>query len=388
MRLAFLFGSGVSVPAGMPTTGEIAERIFSGYGVARHTDESYYFGPPLYPDIQDVDDHVTSVVAFLNLLEDERRRFYGDLYRVNYEDAAYMASQLADSEAMEFENPVTLALIEKLESSPVYRETVVKRWMGNGHESYDVHSIARETVNYIKCVVCGMLWTQPLRMDHLGFLRDAHSEFRMEQVDIFTLNNDLLLETYLRAEELTFIDGFTEPINDVRYWDRTLYEEPSASLRLFKLHGSLGCYQYDDGIGIASGNSHTRITGRDGSAQYSIFSTPLILVGTFNKMLQYTMGFFADLFVLFYTNLHKADALIVCGYGFGDKGINTQVLEWLRSSTKKRMVIIHPEPLRLKECARGAVKGHWDALERSGQLVIISRKIEEISWEDVASVLA
>lgn len=386
MRLAFLFGSGVSIPAGMPTTNEIAERMFSGEGIARHTDASYFFGKPLYS--QDTDDHVPSVVAFLRLLEEERKRFYGNLYRVNYEDTTYMASQLADSEAMEFENPVTLALIEKLESSPVYKETVVKRWMGNGHEPCDVHSIARETVNYIKCVVCRMLWRQPSRMDHLGFLRDAHSESRAVHVDIFTLNNDLLLETYLRAEGLTFIDGFAEPINGVRYWDRTLYEEPSASIRLFKLHGSIGCYQYDDGIGISSGDSDTRITGRDGTPQYPWDFTPQILVGTFNKMLQYTMGFFADLFVLFYTNLRKADALIVCGYGFSDKGINTQVLEWLRSGSKRRMVIIHPEPLELKECARGAVKGRWDALEQSGKLVIISRKIEEISWEDAANVLA
>ena len=44
VRLAFLCGSGISIPAGMPTTGEITSRILAGDGIIRHTDGNYYFG--------------------------------------------------------------------------------------------------------------------------------------------------------------------------------------------------------------------------------------------------------------------------------------------------------------------------------------------------------
>src|SRR5437870_1019644 len=42
MRVTFLLGSGICVDAAMPSVTEISEQIFSGAGVVRHSDATYY----------------------------------------------------------------------------------------------------------------------------------------------------------------------------------------------------------------------------------------------------------------------------------------------------------------------------------------------------------
>ena len=50
-NIVFLFGAGVSIPAGMPSTADITQRVLCGDGVARHTDGSYYFCKPQMLDV-------------------------------------------------------------------------------------------------------------------------------------------------------------------------------------------------------------------------------------------------------------------------------------------------------------------------------------------------
>ena len=54
----------------------------------------------------------------------------------------------------------------------------------------------------------------------------------------------------------------------------------------------------------------------------------MLLVGTFNKVSEYSQGIFRELHYRFRRTLHKADQLVVCGYSFGDKGINSEIIEW------------------------------------------------------------
>jgi hypothetical protein len=42
MRVAFLLGSGISVDADMPDAKKISAQVFSGKGVVRHSDATYY----------------------------------------------------------------------------------------------------------------------------------------------------------------------------------------------------------------------------------------------------------------------------------------------------------------------------------------------------------
>ena len=63
-RVSFLLGSGVSIPAGMPSVKDITERVLSGMEIYRHTDGKYYIGPP--DDI--MEGYVERVVEFLSTL--------------------------------------------------------------------------------------------------------------------------------------------------------------------------------------------------------------------------------------------------------------------------------------------------------------------------------
>ena len=54
------------------------------------------------------------------------------------------------------------------------------------------------------------------------------------------------------------------------------------------------------------------------------------------------MGVMLDVHYRFREMLKKTDALIVCGYSFGDKGINTQLIHWYSRGPQKSMILIDP----------------------------------------------
>ena len=67
IKVAFLLGAGVSIPAGLPSTVQITEQVLSGAGVIRHTDGNYYFGNP--SSLGDAIGYIPRVVTFLERLK-------------------------------------------------------------------------------------------------------------------------------------------------------------------------------------------------------------------------------------------------------------------------------------------------------------------------------
>ena len=72
---------------------------------------------------------------------------------------------------------------------------------------------------------------------------------------------------------------------------------------------------------------------------------PELLVGTFNKMHPYTASVFADLHCHFHKCLRQVNSLICCGYGFGDKGINTKLAEWINTDQSPFMPLVYAQSL-------------------------------------------
>ena len=121
-KVSFLFGSGISIPAGMPCVKQITEKVLSGTDIRRNNDSRYDFGPPLYahagiPD-EDVprDEYVPRVVAYLKRLSVETKEYYSfdSEYIVNYEDLYYVAAQIYDREWGAHDNPVAQAFVDKI----------------------------------------------------------------------------------------------------------------------------------------------------------------------------------------------------------------------------------------------------------------------------------
>jgi hypothetical protein len=233
-------------------------------------------------------------------------------------------------------------------------------------------------------------------LDYLNSIGDACLDNELSFLNIFTLNQDTILERYLSQRNIDYEDGFGSPINRVRYWSPDSFEETSSKVRLYKLHGSVNWFQLkpDEGsfgyekIGIPLDKDiwHTRDPG--GKMQMPVDGHPMFLAGTFNKLLQYTSGIYAELHCQLHRNLRFIPVLIVSGYGFGDKGINTRIIEWMYYLERNTMVLIHSQPEQLKRGARGAIRKNWNNWLRNKKLVLISKWIEQTSWKEIRDVLA
>ena len=64
--------------------------------------------------------------------------------------------------------------------------------------------------------------------------------------------------------------------------------------------------------------------------------------------------------------------------GLGDKGINTELVDWYYGRSGRRFVIIHPEPDSLVENSHGAIRKHWDEWKRNDAISIIEKRFEDV----------
>jgi hypothetical protein len=124
-----------------------------------------------------------------------------------------------------------------------------------------------------------------------------------------------------------------------------------------------------------------------GERQLPSEGRPMLLAGTFNKMLQYTTDIYADLHYQFHNSLRTVKRLVISGYGFGDKGINTQIIEWNYSDPDRKILIIHHDPGALKNNARYAISKHIDDWVKLNKVAIITKKIENTSWNEIKKYL-
>jgi hypothetical protein len=378
--VAFLLGSGISHPAGMPSILQITEKVLSGEGVWRHTNGNYYLGEDR--SVPSLAAHVPRVLKFLRRLKGEIDQYYRlQPWRgTNYEDLYYVASQIEDSELGEYDNAAVQPLIDKI--LPEIQPLLV----GNedqGSPEWQLHELAGESTNYIQDVVWHSVDKEPTRSDHLDCLGGGCMDHRLSSVDVFTLNHDTVLEQCLSRNGVPFTDGFGEPLNGVRYWNPDSFDELSR-VRVFKLHGSVKWFQFRDGsVGIPLDGDAWHTTNPAGNMQLPLEGRPVILAGTFNKMLRYTSGIYSDLHCQFHRSLRHTWRLVICGYGFGDKGINTRIVEWVYSSPARRLTIVHPEPEELRRAARGAISMNWRRWATENKMAIIRRPIEQTSWQDI-----
>src|SRR5262249_17569782 len=116
---------------------------------------------------------------------------------------------------------------------------------------------------------------------------------------------------------------------------------------------------------------------------------PLILTGTFNKILSYPTGVYADQHFCFHKALRDADALVVIGYGFRDKAINARIVGWAERPGKRLMIVVHPMPDRLGQGARGAIRNKWLLWQNAGLLQFIPEYLTpETRWADIRKRLS
>lgn len=336
------------------------------------------------------DEYVPKVVAFLDFLKSEIDSYYSTYRwrRTNYEDIYYVVSQIHDSESGEYDNPALGPLIGKVRT---HAKDVLHGTPYDSNSDWRVLDISEEATNYIRDTVWHLLSSPPKGIHQYDFLKACAEDNRFINVDIFTLNHDTIIEQNLALHQIPYIDGFDTMIDNLRPWKPELYDNAGERvLRLFKLHGSVNWFRFDDqphpSLAIPIGDIwHTK--DAQGRYRWPLDGRPEMLLGTFNKMLAYSKAVYSTLHNHFFTSLQSTHCLIVSGISFNDKAINSRIIDWISSPEAKKMVIIHPNPDDLKRFSRPAISRQLDQWTASGQLAVIQKPIEETSWDEIREVL-
>lgn len=383
-HICFLVGAGISRYAGFPGPKEITKFIFDCEWCYRHTDGRYVFAP--YPSNRSkrYTEPVSIIKEYLCFLKEEISQYYEGKKAVNHEDIFYMASQIADAESGEYDNPAIQPLLDKIRS-----EGFLDSWQKMESKGEGLFEEARY---YIKDAVRQKLWL-PLPEDTTYLFADASRDKRVNMLDVFSLNHDRFLEQYFMKNKINIIDGFTTSNRELRHWQASLYEENEPKLRLYKLHGSIDwCRIRDEGnplysqqIVIATNSNYVK----DKKGNYlTLLDKRLFLIGTFNKILEYTVkDIHLQLSCIFRRHLHASSCLIVSGYSFGDKGIDSVLINWLSSNQNNVMLIVHPDLSLLRRDVGGAILNKWKILVEKKVLRFIEKPFEKTSWNDVVGKL-
>jgi len=380
VRVSFLLGAGVSLPAGMPSTDELTTIILQGNNWGRHTDAKYY---PNYRGVNG-NNSVIAVLKYLSVIKDEISQFYleyeKDWRKFNYEVLYYVITQIDDSIHGEYENPVVYALVKKIE------DRISAILSSNSLSNWDFERLSRESKQYVRCVIASCLSKPSTQNTHLGLIIDACRD--LKSANIFSLNHDAILEAVLAKNNIGIVDGFGASVNGVRYWAPGVYDVTGDVIKFFKLHGSVNWYTFDGGkTGIVCNGDPDHSLNQQGDMQSS-FGPAKILAGTFNKLLSYASGIYSELYFQFHRELKRSDTLVVSGYSFGDKGINSKIISWISDDLRRRLIVLHENPSELAMGARGAISSKWDHWIQQKRLIVIPKWLCNATWGEVVSAMS
>ncbi len=172
-----------------------------------------------------------------------------------------------------------------------------------------------------------------------------------DEVDIFTLNHDLLLENVLEHFEVDYSRGFTKRSSEIRYQDK---DTPIAvfkdafyqPIRIHKLHGSLDyfCFEhYEQGEKIylePTGNYNyfttrnyrekhfaIRVNPDTGEMLQDLNSdiVPKFITGTDKTKIIENDLMYSKLFNHFEQCMFIAQTVLISGYSFSDEHINNEL---------------------------------------------------------------
>ena len=393
-EIALICGCGTSQPAKLPGLEKITDTVLSGVGFRRYTDGTYYFTERHQGVIDETERYKPRVLEFLRVLKREADPYY--LRRggqpSDYEGLYYIASQIFDSELGDVQNPVVQILIEKT------RADVGQLLRADGktlERDLHLHELAGEALVYMRGVVQSLLSVKPARADHFGLIKDMVEDVGISNLDVFTVNHDALVEQYLSDCGIEFCDGFIQSGKEVRRWKPETYESTNVRIRLFKLHGGVNWFRFrpdgghweEEFIGIPlNGNPYFRVD-EIGRRLWALEPRPVLLVGTFNKMFEYTSGAFAELQFQFHKSLKRKSVAVIIGYGFRDAGVNTRIVEWMFSAPEKKMAIVDPSLDAIRTRMPSGIRERWNQWTGERRIVPMLKRIEDVTWDEIRTSL-
>lgn len=161
-------------------------------------------------------------------------------------------------------------------------------------------------------------------------LKSLNNNFKLE---IFTLNNDTILESYF-ADENAIYSGFVSG-KWVGFESANIDNDTFTASRInyYKLHGSIDWLRLTDNNIIKQINDNEQLD--------NVEIKPLLIFGHGTKI--YTIDPFFSLLEYFKRALREKKYFVVVGYSFFDPHINNLIFNELSINQEKLMIIINPK---------------------------------------------
>ena len=376
-KIAFLFGSGISIPSKIPGTKDISKIIFNEHQIVRDSSENFFFDDPkkfewsLYKEVP------KRVQNFLKILKSELEEYYKDKDRsINYEDVFYLLDFIEYNYYEKEGNPAFKYIFKefepKIERLLVPLDPLLQ-------DSFNMNDLLNESKRFIKQIVSKLLARKAESFDGLNFLNQIILKNEFTKIDIFTLNHDTVLEQFFENYGHGYNDGFQIDKDNFNSWFPQKFDNNDI-IKLYKIHGSVNWQYYNQESWEDNRISKIALSKLH---RFDIISNALIIIGTHNKMSDYIKDLYLELYYRFYKSLNSHNLLIVVGYGFNDRGINQKIFNWLFNPENK-IIIIDPKVDEIKFKFHSYFFNEWD---KNKKIIKISDKTENISWDTIKSDL-
>ncbi len=371
LNIAFLFGAGISQPAGIEKTNEITDNIIE----RRNEVVSGNDKPFLIIERE----KLKQIFRIFDTIKTDFNEFYTELKReMNYEDYYYIVDSLDEDQSLNFENPIVTYY------SRILYQKLPDIFCGKnvGENNQRLFNLTTMAKQYIQDHVVESLCKEPTTLDHLEFLSEAHKDNGISEINIFTLNHDIFLERFWKKKGIDYSDGFVRADNKHKVWNSASF---NSRINFFKMHGSIDWY-YNPSSDLYNAYYYKNI----GSSRED--GRPIILIGSLNKLHQYNRSINFELQCLFANKLESCNYIVISGYSFGDQGINTRIIEWLARSNKRKLIIVHKKEcmVDLTEKARPAIQRLLESQNNNNTILTIPKFIEignRLEWKEIKDLI-
>lgn len=306
----FLFGAGATREAGCYTSREILNNLLEN--------ESF-------SDFKDLLHFLFSSLEYhtkWRTLKQKEKGLFITPFVSNIEDLMLLIKRIKNRDIY-LPYPITGSWSDKISEFE-------SQWQKNNNSS-TINNIFQSLETQIKNELYSWLVVGKEKFDYLTPLKDflEYADNHEINLDIFTLNYDLVLEKFFNNNDVTllnngFYNKFFRGHNDAKF--------AATRINYYKLHGSIDWAKNED-------NEIELLNGIDIKNN---LNKSLIIFGEGNKFL--SVDPFLTLSYEFKKKLEETDFYFVIGYSFFDSYINNLLLEGLRkkSDFNKKLIVVSP----------------------------------------------
>jgi len=311
-KIAFFVGSGISYCSKAPSVEQLTKEILESAWFL-HTDECFYPAPEkIAPNdelMQQAHEDALEIQKFIRLVYEHISNHIAnkECRLPNYEDIYGCLSQIFQDETLGIVNPLIVSDMDALKDKSLDLWMPIKLRRGDTRFA----SLARQAADLIECAICCLLGNKKPK----GLDLFIKTKGIVDEMDVFTLNHDTLIEQQFEDAAIPYTDGFGIEDRDVRWFDSKCFssvrsQDPSA-VRLFKLHGSINWLRSSENkYAKALKIPYDLLKDARGKKIDFVGNERNVLTGTITKGQYYGHDPFIELFSQFHCRLKEHNVII------------------------------------------------------------------------------